>query len=58
MSRLIRQQKSFTLLLTTKDATALKTKLEETFPGVRVILMETRGLDSFYAERHGLIIGF
>ncbi len=41
-----------------KDATALKTKLEETFPGVRVILMETRGLDSFYAERHGLIIGF
>ena len=36
----------------------LKEQLEARFPGVSVILMETRGLDSFYAERHGLIVGF
>ena len=41
-----------------KCAQALKEQLEEVFRGVKVVLMETRGLDSFYAERRGLIIGF
>ncbi len=41
-----------------KDALALKEQLEETFRGVKVVLRGTRGLDSFYAERHGLIIAF
>ena len=41
-----------------KCALALKDQIEEAFQGVKVILMETRGLDSFYAERRGLIIGF
>ena len=41
-----------------KCAQALKQQLEETFNGIRVILMRTRGLDSFYAERRGLIVGF
>ena len=41
-----------------KDAKALKESLESSLPGVRVVLMETRGLDSFYAERRGLIVGF
>ena len=39
-------------------ADMLKEQLEAWFPGIAVILMETRGLDSFYAERHGLIVGF
>ena len=41
-----------------KCALALKEQIEEAFRGVKVTLMETRGLDSFYAERRGLIIGF
>ncbi len=41
-----------------KAATMLKEALEAAFPNIHVILMETRGLDSFYAERHGLIVGF
>ncbi len=41
-----------------KCAQALKEQLEQAFQGVRVQLLETRGLDSFYAERRGLIIGF
>lgn len=44
--------------LNEKCAAALKEQLEETFRGIRVTLMKTRGLDSFYAERRGLIIGF
>ena len=36
----------------------LKEQLEARFPEATVILMETRGLDSFYAERRGLIVGF
>ena len=44
--------------LNEKCATALKEQLEEMFRGIRVTLMKTRGLDSFYAERRGLIIGF
>ena len=41
-----------------KCAQALKEQIEAAFHGVKVTLMETRGLDSFYAERRGLIIGF
>ncbi len=41
-----------------KCAKILKEQIEEAFKGVKVSLMETRGLDSFYAERRGLIIGF
>ena len=41
-----------------KDALSLKEHLEEAFNGVKVTLLETRGLDSFYAERRGLIVGF
>ena len=41
-----------------KDALALKEQLEAVFQGIRVTLTETRGLDSFYAERRGLILSF
>lgn len=41
-----------------KDAEALKTALEAAFAGVEVLIQEARGLDSFYAERSGLIIGY
>ena len=44
--------------LNEKVAEALKEQIEAAFHGVRVILMKTRGLDSFYAERRGLIVGF
>lgn len=41
-----------------KNASALKELLLNTFSGITVTLMKTRGLDSFYAERRGLIVGF
>ncbi len=41
-----------------KDALGLKASLESAFRGVRVLVQATRGLDSFYAERNGLIIGY
>jgi EDD domain protein, DegV family len=41
-----------------KDAEALKAALEAAFAGVEVLIQETRGLDSFYAERSGLIVGY
>jgi DegV family protein with EDD domain len=41
-----------------KDALALKEALLQAFPGVSVLIQPTRGLDSFYAERSGLIIGY
>ncbi len=41
-----------------EDAELLRERLEAAFPGVRVILAQTRGLDSFYAERSGLIVAF
>ena len=41
-----------------KDALALKESLLAAFPGVQVLIQATRGLDSFYAERSGLIIGY
>ena len=41
-----------------KDALALKTSLEAANPGVEVLVQPTRGLDSFYAERSGLIVGY
>ena len=39
-------------------AKELKSGLQELFSGVSVDILPTRGLDSFYAERGGLIIGF
>ena len=39
-------------------AEALKARLRDIFQGVEVTILPTRGLDSYYAERHGLIIGF
>ena len=41
-----------------KDALALKASLEEANPGVEVLVQPARGLDSFYAERSGLIVGY
>ena len=41
-----------------KDALALKEALEKAFSGIEVLVQATRGLDSFYAERSGLIIGY
>ena len=41
-----------------KDALALEEALLQAFPGVSVLIQPTRGLDSFYAERSGLIIGY
>lgn len=42
------------------EAAALKLKalLEEAFPGAQICTNEARGLDSFYAEKGGLIVGF
>ena len=39
-------------------AQELKRGLQELFSGISVDILPTRGLDSFYAERGGLIIGF
>lgn len=39
-------------------ALKLKGMIEEAFPNAQVFVNETRALDSFYAERGGLIIGF
>ena len=41
-----------------KDAEALKAALEAAKPGIEVLVQATRGLDSFYAERSGLIVGY
>ena len=41
-----------------KDAEALKAALEAAFSGIEVLIQEARGLDSFYAERSGLIVGY
>ena len=41
-----------------KDALALKASLEAANPGIEVLVQATRGLDSFYAERSGLIVGY
>ena len=41
-----------------KDAEALKKALEAAHTGIEVLVQATRGLDSFYAEREGLIIGY
>ena len=41
-----------------KDALALKASLEAAFPQAEVLVQPTRGLDSFYAERSGLIVGY
>ena len=39
-------------------AQQLKDALRSVFPQAIVDILPTRGLDSFYAERHGLIVGF
>ena len=44
--------------LNLKDAEALKEALLGVFPGISVLIQPTRGLDSFYAERSGLIVGY
>ena len=36
----------------------LKRRLMEAFRDISVTVLPTRGLDSYYAERHGLIVGF
>ncbi|MBO4838442.1 MAG: DegV family protein [Lachnospiraceae bacterium] len=41
-----------------KDALSLKAALEAAFVGIEVLVQPTRGLDSFYAERSGLIVGY
>ena len=41
-----------------KDALALRSALLEAFREIDVLVQATRGLDSFYAERSGLIVGF
>ena len=41
-----------------KDAQGLKEALAAAFPGIEVLVQPTRGLDSFYAERSGLIVGY
>lgn len=41
-----------------KDAEALKKALEAAHAGIEVLVQATRGLDSFYAEREGLIVGY
>ncbi len=41
-----------------KDALSLKAALEAAFTGIEVLIQPTRGLDSFYAERSGLIVGY
>jgi DegV family protein with EDD domain len=41
-----------------KDALSLKAALETAFSGIEVLVQATRGLDSFYAERSGLIVGY
>ena len=41
-----------------EGALALKSKICEIWNDIKVDIIPTRGLDSFYAERHGLIVGF
>ena len=39
-------------------ALALKEALQQAFSGISVLVQPARGLDSFYAERSGLIVGY
>lgn len=39
-------------------AEALSQAVEETYPGAKIEIYETRGLCSFYAERGGILLGF
>ena len=39
-------------------AQQIKDRLLRDHPNLTVDVIPTRGLDSFYAERHGLIVGF
>ena len=44
--------------LNEKDAQALGESLKTAFPEAEITIWPTRGLDSFYAERRGLIVSF
>ncbi|MBR5048223.1 MAG: DegV family protein, partial [Erysipelotrichaceae bacterium] len=44
--------------LNEETAEMLKQQISEAFPNVSVSVYPTRGLDSFYAERGGVIIGY
>ncbi|MBR5111368.1 MAG: DegV family protein [Clostridia bacterium] len=44
--------------LNEQAAQQIKERLLLHHPGLHVDIIPTRGLDSFYAERHGLIVGF
>lgn len=44
--------------LNQEAADQLKERLVAAYPHIAVDVIPTRGLDSFYAERHGLIVGF
>jgi len=39
-------------------AQALASRIVERWPGSKTIIMPCNGLDSYYAEMHGLIIGY
>lgn len=39
-------------------ANALKAEMEEVFPGIEVEVMPTKGLCSYYAERHGMLVAY
>ena len=39
-------------------AQALASRIVEHWPGSKTIIMPCNGLDSYYAEMHGLIIGY
>jgi hypothetical protein len=41
-----------------EGAAALMRSLKAAFPEAGIAVMPTRGLDSFYAERRGLIVSF
>ncbi|MBO7386090.1 MAG: DegV family protein [Clostridia bacterium] len=44
--------------LNEEAARELKEKLQAAFSHIRIDILPTRGLDSFYAERHGIILAY
>ena len=52
-------QNGFTALLVAATIIqALADRIVEHWPGTKTIIMPCNGLDSYYAEMHGLIIGY
>ena len=45
-------------LTSIEGAQALADRIIEHWPGSKTIIMPCNGLDSYYAEMHGLIIGY